>query len=110
MPTGLDGNPNPITTTARDAVRASVSLAIQAARRTDGCSLIAVDGIDGAGKSTFADELAGVLLADGVTVIRSTTDSFHNPRTVRWRRGKTSPDGFYLDSHDLTTLRRFLLE
>jgi len=102
--------PNPIRTPARDAVLEAVSQAIQGVLRPDGCSLVAIDGIDGAGKSTFADELARVLLTDGVSVIRSTTDSFHNPRSVRWGRGKASPDGFYIDSHDLTTLRRFLLE
>jgi uridine kinase len=110
MPSGLDGNPNPIRSPARDAVLEAVALAVQVARRPDDCALVAIDGIDGAGKSTFADELARVLRADGVPVIRSTTDSFHNPRSVRWRRGKASPDGFYLDSHDLATLRRVLLE
>jgi len=110
VPSGLDGNPNPIRSAARDATLEAVSLAVRAVRRPDACSLVAIDGIDGAGKSTFADELARVLHDDGVTVIRSTTDSFHNPRSVRRTRGTTSPDGFYLDSHDLPTLCRVLLD
>ena len=110
MPSGLDGNPNPIRSPARDAVLEAVARRSTQCGDPTRCSLVAIDGIDGAGKSTFADELARVLRADGVAVIRSTTDSFHNPRSVRWTRGKASPDGFYLDSHDLATLRRVLLE
>lgn len=72
--------------------------------------LIGVDGIDGSGKSTFADEVAVRLANQGAPVVRSTIDSFHNPREVRWARGKASPVGFYLDSHDLTALRELLLD
>jgi len=66
--------------------------------------------MSGAGKSTFADELAKACAAAGHRVVRSTTDSFHNPRQVRFRRGKASPVGFYFDSHDLDSLRKRLLE
>jgi ATP-NAD kinase len=43
------------------------------------------------------------------TVIRSTTDSFHNPRAVRYRRGRTSAEGYYRDSDDIEAIRRVLL-
>ena len=59
--------------------------------------LVGIDGIDGSGKSTFADEVATLLRARGVPVVRSTVDSFHNPRSKRWARGRSSPVGFYLD-------------
>jgi uridine kinase len=71
---------------------------------------VAVDGVDGAGKSTFANELALALQALGRPTIRASVDGFHNPRAVRYRRGRNSPDGFYLDSYDYTSLRRELLE
>ncbi|WP_053733845.1 hypothetical protein [Nocardia sp. NRRL S-836] len=32
--------------------------------------------------------------------MRASVDDFHHPRAVRWRRGKESPDGFFLDSFD----------
>lgn len=66
--------------------------------------------MDGAGKTTFADELTTVLKRRGVEVIRSTTDSFHNPREVRRRRGMLSPEDFFRDSHNLSLLEALLLE
>jgi uridine kinase len=71
---------------------------------------VAVDGVDGAGKTVFADELARELTAGGTTVVRASVDGFHHPREVRYRRGRTSPDGFYLDSYDYATLRAQLLD
>ena len=71
---------------------------------------VAVDGVDGAGKTVFADELARELTAGGTTVVRASVDGFHHPREVRYRRGRASPDGFYLDSYDYATLRAQLLD
>jgi uridine kinase len=71
---------------------------------------VAVDGVDGAGKTTFADELAGVLRERGRTVIRASVDGFHMPRDVRYHRGRASPEGFYRDSYDYEGLRTALLD
>ncbi|KAF0805900.1 phosphoribulokinase [Alcanivorax xiamenensis] len=65
---------------------------------------VAVDGADGAGKSTFADELWRMLRADEIRVIRASVDGFHNPEVVRYRRGRYSPEGFYYDSYDYEAL------
>lgn len=70
---------------------------------------VAIDGVDGAGKTTLADELARELQAGGRAVIRASADHFHHPRAVRYRQGRTSPQGFYEDSYDLDALRRELL-
>lgn len=110
MPAGLDGNPNPISTPERQQVIERVAREVLDRRTTGQPFLVAVDGIDGSGKSTFADELAGQLQRRDVAVVRSTVDSFHHPRAVRWSKGRTSPVGFYLDSHDLHALRRLLLD
>lgn len=109
MPAGLDGNPDPITTPPRDAVLDRIATLVVERRQPGRPFLLAVDGIDGSGKSTFADELAHRLSRSGVRVVRSTVDSFHQPREVRRRRGPTSPAGFYLDSHQLDRLRTELL-
>ena len=69
--------------------------------------LVAVDGVDGAGKTTFADRLA--LLLDR-PVVRASADDFLNPAVVRHARGRESPEGFFLDSYDLDALRRLLLD
>lgn len=71
---------------------------------------VAIDGVDGAGKSIFADHLATVLHEAGRPVIRASVDSFHRPRAARYRRGRTSPHGFWLDSFDYCQLRRDLLD
>lgn len=113
VPAGLDGNPNPTVTLKRSAVIetvADVVMSAKSAKSLERPLLVAVDGIDGAGKSTFADELAGAVRARGGVVIRSTIDSFHHERAVRYARGAAAPLGFYLDSHDLAALRRELLD
>ena len=71
---------------------------------------VAVDGVDGVGKTTFADDLGSVVERIGRPVIRSSVDGFHNPREFRYRRGRSSPEGFYLDSYDYAALRTHLLD
>jgi uridine kinase len=69
--------------------------------------LVGVDGVDGAGKTTFADRLAPLL---DRPVVRASEDDFLNPAAVRHRRGRESPEGFFLDSYDLPALARLLLD
>ena len=71
---------------------------------------VAIDGVDGAGKTMLADALAPLVLARDRPSIRASVDDFHNPRTARYARGRYSPDGFYLDSYDYAALRRLLLD
>ncbi|UBV42929.1 uridine kinase [Deinococcus taeanensis] len=71
---------------------------------------VAIDGVDGAGKTTLADDLAGRLRALNRPVIRASLDGFHQFRAVRYTRGRTSPGGFYRDSYDLGALERELLQ
>jgi uridine kinase len=62
---------------------------------------VAVDGVDGAGKTTLADELAA--LVPGAT--RLSADDFLRPPAERYRRGRDSAEGYYLDSFDHDRLR-----
>jgi uridine kinase len=75
-----------------------------------GTVLVAVDGFDGAGKTTFADELGVHLRELGRPIIRGSVDAFHCPRDVRYRRGRQSPEGFYRDSYNYDLLRQCLLD
>lgn len=71
---------------------------------------VGIDGVDGAGKTCLADELAACLAATGRPIIRASVDGFHNPKFVRYRRGRSSPEGFYRDSYDYAALKRVLLD
>lgn len=71
---------------------------------------VGIDGVDGAGKTTFAEELAAVLVERGLVVLRASIDDFHHPRAVRYRRGRTSPEGYWLDSFDLDAFASLLLD
>lgn len=66
--------------------------------------LVGVDGRSGTGKSTFGDELSRKLEERGRSVVRSTTDLFHRPRSERMRLGASSADGYYLESHQISTV------
>jgi uridine kinase len=72
--------------------------------------IIAIDGVDGAGKTTFADGFAETFAENGVAVYRASIDDFHRPRAERYARGRTSPEGFYRDSFDYATFRRVLVD
>ena len=91
------------------ALIAEVAGEVLRARR-DGVTRVAIDGVDGAGKTTFADRLAEALLPSGRQLIRASVDDFHHPREVRYARGRDSPEGFFLDSYDYAELRRALLD
>jgi uridine kinase len=71
---------------------------------------VAIDGVDGAGKTVLADELVRPLEARGRHVVRASIDGFHRPRAERYRRGPDSPDGYYHDSFDHSALRASLLD
>ncbi|SNT55198.1 uridine kinase [Asanoa hainanensis] len=69
-----------------------------------------MDGPDGAGKTVFADGLAAVLRSRGRSVVRISLDDFHNVRAVRYRRGRSSPEGFWRDSYNYARFRADVLE
>ncbi len=75
-----------------------------------GRAIIAVDGLDGAGKTRFADALAARLGVGHRAVFRASIDDFHQSRARRYARGKESPEGFYRDSYDYPTFKRVLTE
>jgi uridine kinase len=70
---------------------------------------VAIDGIDAAGKTTLANELAQVLERRGMAVIRASVDGFHRPRAERYQRGEASPLACYEDSFDYPALKEALL-
>lgn len=73
-------------------------------------ALIAVDGVDGSGKTTFASQLAAQYAQHGRTAHVVHMDDYLNPRAVRYRLGRDSPEGFFRDTYDLATFTANVLE
>jgi uridine kinase len=71
---------------------------------------VGIDGVDGAGKTMFGDELALLLAESSRPVIRASVDGFHNPRAQRYRLGRASPLGYFRDSYDYGQLKAVLLD
>ena len=67
---------------------------------------VGIDGIDTAGKTTFADNLAEAL----ENTIRASGDDFHNPREIRYRQGRESATGYYQDVFNYTAILEYLLK
>ena len=65
-------------------------------------ALVGIDGVDGSGKTTFADELAARLV-DAPAVLH--LDDFLNPPEIRHARGRRSPEGFWLDTYDYARIQ-----
>lgn len=73
--------------------------------RPGGRALVAIDGLDGAGKTVLAEELVELAAEDSSgsgdnrLVASLSIDGFHHPRAVRYARGK-GPESFFHDSYD----------
>lgn len=93
----------------RDAASALKWLRSQIRARV-GRTLVGVDGVDGAGKTTFADELAELLRESGLEVIRISMDDYFNPQTKRYAQGRSSAKGYFEDSYDYTRFSDEVLE
>jgi uridine kinase len=95
---------------------AAVSLAVAdvvgglAASRHAQRLLVAIDGVDASGKTTFAEWLAEALRSCGRSVQLIHADDFMHVSSVRHRRGRNSPEGYFYDSYDYESLTRCVLE
>ncbi len=80
-------------------------------RLRQGTLRVAIDGIDAAGKTTLADELAELLEQADCPVLRASIDGFHHPSSVRHLRADEQPaQSYYEDSFDYRALRALLLD
>lgn len=83
--------------------------ALAAIHASGGLIRIGIDGVDGAGKTRLAEEVAQELTARGRPAVRISLDQFEQPTAERYARGNLSPEGYYLDSFDLERFRTHVL-
>jgi uridine kinase len=75
--------------------------------RLGGRVVVALDGVDGAGKTVLGRELA-LLVTPRREVHRVSVDGFHRPPAQRYARGRT-PETFYRDQYDHDAIRQRLV-
>ncbi|OIU72582.1 uridine kinase [Rossellomorea aquimaris] len=92
----------------RTEVLNAISKAIMA-NKNDKPLRVGISGITSSGKTTLANELSKQLGKMGVPVIQARMDDFHNPKSVRYQRGRESAEGYYLDAYDHQSLLNKLL-
>jgi uridine kinase len=92
----------------REALIAELATVLEAIRSNHPLR-VAIDGVDAVGKTTLADKLAIDVRKLGRAAIRASIDGFHNPASVRYRLGRTSPLGYFKDSFNYAALKTNLL-
>ncbi len=61
---------------------------------------IAINGIEGTGKTVFAEKLSKFLNSSGMKAIQISIDGFHFNKKIRYKQGRNSAKGYYEDSYD----------
>ncbi len=107
MPSALDSFIPPEPSAHRRAVLGTLAERLAALNPRERVA-VAVDGVDGAGKTVLAAELTAYL-SPLRPVVRASVDGFHRPRAQRYAGGR-GPETFYRDSYDYPALRARLLE
>ena len=81
------------------------------ARPFDGVFKVAIDGVVGAGKTCFAEELFTALREKTDRhIIRASAENFLNPRRLRYRKSRLSAEGFFNDAYNYEELKNCLLD
>lgn len=61
---------------------------------------VAINGIEGTGKTTFARQITTFLQQEGEHALHVSIDGFHFNKERRYRQGRDSALGYYEDSYD----------
>jgi len=101
--------PAPAPSPAR--ARVVSELAARICRQSPTRLRVAVDGRTGAGKTTFADELAAAIRRAGRSTLRASLDDFKKPWRDAREKGydRVTGEGYYRNAHDFDAARTLLL-
>ncbi len=61
---------------------------------------VAINGIEGTGKTVFAEKLTDYLNSKKLNALQVSIDGFHFNKEVRYRQGRDSARGYYEDSYN----------
>lgn len=61
---------------------------------------VAINGIEGTGKTTFAEKLTQYLNAENINAIQVSIDGFHFNKKIRYQQGRDSAKGYYEDAYN----------
>lgn len=62
--------------------------------------LVAINGIEGTGKTVLAEKMTEYLNSENLNAIQVSIDGFHFNKEVRYKQGRDSAKGYYEDSYD----------
>lgn len=71
---------------------------------------IAINGIEGTGKTTFATNLVMYVNAKHFPAFHVSIDGFHFNKRIRYRQGRNSAKGYYEDAYDEATFVEMVLQ
>lgn len=71
--------------------------------------IVAISGVDGAGKTYFTKKLIKKLKDKHQNIIDVSIDGFHNSEEIRYQKGRNSAEDFYKDSYNYDKLKEVLL-
>jgi uridine kinase len=80
-----------------------------AVHAADRLTRIGIDGVDAAGKTVLAEEVAQLLTKRRRPCVRVSVDFFERPPGERYVRGNLSAEGYYLDAFDVERFRAHVL-
>jgi uridine kinase len=101
-------NVNPAASNKRLPIFESILTDIIKRKRADKAFVVGISGIDGAGKTKFAESLEEFLIARDYTTQMIAIDDFHNPQADRYA-GDNQADNYYNRSFNIDLIVEKLL-
>lgn len=71
---------------------------------------VGIDGATASGKTTFSKNLSKHLLKLDRHIINVSLDNFHNQKIIRYKDGRTSPEGYFNNAYNIDGILSHLLQ